>query len=328
MTETQTTGTGTTPGAILTDYRDVLRKEAAALAALEEIDADRLVRAVEILQGTRGRVIVCGMGKSGHIGRKIAATFASTGTPASFVHPAEASHGDLGMITADDVLLMLSNSGETAELADVIHHAGRFAIPMVAITKKPGSTLGRAADVALILPDMPEACPIGMAPTTSTTAQLALGDALAVVLMRGKGFTAEGFQTYHPGGKLGAKLLRVSALMHTGDALPVLTPDTPMSDGILEMTAKGFGVAAIIHEGRLAGIVTDGDLRRKIDGLMSHTAGEIATPNPLTVSPDTLAAEALGIMNRKGRTVLLVTDGAGRLEGLIHLHDCLRAGVS
>ena len=317
-----------TPEAVQSDFRGVIAKEVAALTALAEIDPNLLVHAVTLLQRAKGRVIVCGMGKSGHVGRKIAATLASTGTPASFVHPAEASHGDLGMITEADVLLMLSNSGETAELADVIHHAGRFAIPMVAITKKARSTLGRAADVTLVLPDVPEACPIGMAPTTSTTAQLALGDGLAVVLMRGQGFTAQGFKTYHPGGKLGAKLLRVAALMHTGEALPVLAPVTPMSEGIVTMTAKGFGVAAIVDKGRLTGIITDGDLRRKIDGLMGHTAGEIATPTPLTVTPDTLAAEALGIMNRNGRTALLVTDGEGRLEGLIHLHDCLPAGVS
>lgn len=306
---------------------EVLTIEATALTALAHSLAKPFEDAVALLRDVKGRVVVSGMGKSGLIARKIAATMASTGTPAQFVHPGEASHGDLGMITRHDVCIMLSNSGETAELADEIAHAKRFQIALIAITKNAGSSLAKAADVALVLPDQPEACGIGMAPTTSTTMQLALGDALAVALMRVKGFDRDSFLVNHPGGKLGAQLLKVESIMHTGAALPVVGPDTAMSEALLEMTAKGFGVAAVVTDGQLLGIITDGDLRRNMESLMDQTAGTVATMGPLTVTPGMLVSEALGIMNRKTVSALMVVDRAGALQGLLHIHDILRAGV-
>jgi len=306
---------------------DVLTIEAAALIALAESLSEPFEQAVKLLSEVQGRVVLSGMGKSGHIARKIAATLASTGTPAQFVHPGEASHGDLGMITKADVCIMLSNSGETAELADEIAHAKRFKIPLIAITKNADSSLAKAANVALILPDQPEACGIGMAPTTSTTMQLALGDALAVALMRLHGFDRDSFLVNHPGGKLGSQLLKIESIMHTGAALPVVTETTPMSETLLEMTAKGFGVAAVVTDGLLMGIITDGDLRRNMDGLMDRKAGTVATMGPSTVTPDMLASEALGIMNRRSISALMVVDGAGAVKGLLHIHDILRAGV-
>ena len=306
---------------------DVLLIEAAALTALAQSLSEPFEQAVKLLSEVQGRVVLSGMGKSGHIARKIAATLASTGTPAQFVHPGEASHGDLGMITKADVCIMLSNSGETAELADEIAHAKRFKIPLIAITKNADSSLAKAANIALILPDQPEACGIGMAPTTSTTMQLALGDALAVALMRLHGFDRDRFLVNHPGGKLGSQLLKIESIMHSGAALPVVTKTTPMSEALLEMTAKGFGVAAVVADGQLMGIITDGDLRRNMDGLMDHKAGTVATMGPSTVTPDMLASEALGIMNRRTISALMVVDGAGALKGLVHIHDILRAGV-
>ena len=306
---------------------EVLKIEAAALMKMAECLAEPFEDAVTLLADVKGRVVVSGMGKSGHIGRKIAATLASTGTPAFFVHPGEASHGDLGMITKSDVCIMLSNSGETAELADEIAHTKRFSIPMIAITKNAQSSLAKAADVALILPEAPEACSIGMAPTTSTTMQLALGDALAVALMKVHGFDKDHYRVNHPGGKLGAQLLKVESIMHVGAALPVVHEGTAMGEALLVMTAKGFGVAAVVADGQLLGIITDGDLRRNMDGLMDHTAGSVATMGPLTATPDMLASEALGIMNRKTISALMVVDRAGALKGLLHIHDILRAGV-
>lgn len=306
----------------------VLRIEAEALVQMSAALGPDHARALEILQAVRGRVIVSGIGKSGHVGRKIAATFASTGQPAQFVHPAEASHGDLGMITENDVCLALSNSGETAELADLVTYSRRFAIPLIAITGRAGSTLARQADVTLLLPDAPEACPIGVAPTTSTTATLALGDALAVALMEKRGFRREDFEVFHPGGKLGAQLLSVARLMHSGEDLPLVSPDTPMSEGLVLMSAKGFGLAGLIDDGRLAGIVTDGDLRRNMHRLLDSTAGEVATRNPKTVSPDTLASEALKMMNEAKISALFVVDADHRVQGLLHIHDLLRAGVA
>lgn len=307
----------------------VIQLEADAVARLAEELGDEIAASVELILGSKGRVICIGMGKSGHIARKIAATFASTGTPALYVHPGEASHGDLGMITADDICLILSNSGETAELADVLTYAKRFSIPVIAITKTAGSTLGRQADVVLRLPDAPEACPIGRAPTTSTTCSLALGDAIAVALMEYRGLKEDTFLSLHPGGKLGAQLLPVASLMHVGDALPRVRAETPMSEVLIEMTAKGFGISAVIAaDGTLEGVVTDGDLRRKMADLMSHTAGSIATPSPRTISAHALASEALAMMQDNAITSVLVTDAQGRLEGLIHIHDCLRAAVA
>jgi arabinose-5-phosphate isomerase len=307
--------------------REVLTTEAAALTRLAEELPDSFGPAMEMLLTIPGRIIVSGMGKSGHVAAKIAATFASTGSPAQCVHPGEASHGDLGMITPNDAVILISNSGETKELADMIAHCARFSVPLVAMTRRADSTLGQAADHVLLMPDAPEACAIGMAPTTSTTLAMALGDALAVAMMKHRGFDRSNFAAFHPGGTLGAQLLRVSAVMHKGAELPVVGTDTPMSEVLLTMSQKGFGVAALVEDGRLTGIITDGDLRRNMEGLMGRSAGEVATRDPMTTTPDTLLLEALGQMNAHKRTVLLVTEGA-RLTGLIHIHDALRAGVA
>jgi arabinose-5-phosphate isomerase len=288
---------------------------------------DSFARALDLLMAAEGRVIVSGMGKSGHIARKIAATFASTGTPAHFVHPAEASHGDLGMVASGDVLIVLSNSGETPELADILAHAKRFAIPLIAITSRAGSTLMGHATVGLTLPDVPEACEKGIVPTTSTTMTLALGDALAVALMEHRAFTPDHFRMFHPGGKLGARLLKVRDLMH--DDPPLVAGTLAMGDTLLEITRRGFGVVGVTDAaGDLAGIITDGDLRRHLDGLMLHKAGEVMTANPRTIGPDALAGEALAVMNDRKITCLLVTaPDTRRAIGILHVHDCLRAGV-
>ena len=307
--------------------RRVVSQEAAAVTLLAGALGDSFAAAIRLMQATRGRIVVSGMGKSGHIGRKITATLASTGTPAQFVHPAEASHGDLGMVTPDDVLLVLSNSGETPELSDIIAHSRRFSIPMIGVAGRAGSTLLRESDVALLLPPAPEACDNGLVPTSSTTMTLALGDALAVTLMELRAFTPENFRTFHPGGKLGAKLLRVRDLMH--DNPPLIAADTPMAEALLAMTSAGFGVVGVTDAGgALAGIVTDGDLRRHMDGLLSRTAGEVMTRNPRTTPPDALAVEALALMDEKLITCLMVTDAEGRAIGVLHIHDCLRAGVA
>lgn len=308
--------------------RDVLGIERDALGVLrDELPAD-FDAVVERLLTVPGRVIVSGMGKSGHIAAKIAATMASTGSPAQYVHPGEASHGDLGMITSQDAVILISNSGETRELADVIAHTRRFSIPLVGITKKTDSTLARQADYLLPLPDAPEACAIGMAPTTSTTCTLALGDAIAVAMMRMRGFERESYLVFHPGGTLGAQLLTVAAVMHTGDNLPVVTEGAAMGDTLLEMTAKGFGVAAVVQDGLLQGVITDGDLRRNLENLMSHSAGDVATRNPCIISPEALLSEALGVMNTNKISALFAVDDDGHLRGLVHIHDILRAGVA
>jgi len=273
--------------------------------------------------------VVSGMGKSGHVATKIAATLASTGAPALFVHPAEASHGDLGMITAEDALLLLSNSGETAELADLLQFAKRRGIPVVGITGRAGSTLSEAASVALVLPEAPEACPLGLAPTTSTTLMLALGDALSVALLERKGFTAEDFQVFHPGGKLGRRLLRVRDIMHQGEGVPVIAAAAAMAEALIVMTGKGFGcVGALDEEGRLVGIITDGDLRRHMgDGLLRRAVGEVMTARPRTIRPAAFAAEALAVMNERKITSLFAIED-GRPVGILHVHDCLRAGLT
>jgi len=314
---------------ILATGARVMRTEGEALLLFAGSLSESFVRAVEVMYAVRGRVILSGMGKSGHIAAKITATLASTGTPAQFVHPAEASHGDLGMITPDDVVVVLSNSGETAELSDIIHHTRRFQIPLIGVASRPDSTLLKAADIALVLPNAPEACAIGMAPTTSTTMTLALGDALAVAIMEKRGFRPSDFKTFHPGGKLGAQLLPVSGLMHSGAALPLVVEQTPMSEALLEMTAKSFGVVGITDvNGKLSGIITDGDLRRNMSGLMDKTAKQVMHPSPRTIRPDALAAEALGIMNDRKITCLFAVNDHGKPVGLIHIHDCLRAGVA
>lgn len=309
----------------------VLRLEADSLRALAESIDDSFVRAVDLLQATTGRVVISGMGKSGHIGRKIAATLASTGTPSHYVHPGEASHGDMGMLVAGDSALVLSNSGETAELRDLVAFAKFRRIPLISMVGRDGSSLAAAADVALTLPAMPEACPMGLAPTTSTTMMLALGDALAVALMQRRGFSSDQFQVLHPGGRLGRKFVKVEDLMHSGAAMPIARSGTRMSDAVLEMTARGFGCVGVVDDaGSLIGIVTDGDLRRHMgDDLLNRTVDEVMTANPRTIRPKALAAEALGMMNAAERpfTSLFVTDD-GVPCGFLHMHDILRAGIA
>ncbi|WP_050528729.1 KpsF/GutQ family sugar-phosphate isomerase [Pseudorhodobacter aquimaris] len=304
----------------------VLRIEGEALLTMAAALPEDFGAAVEALLDCKGRVILAGIGKSGHIARKIAATLSSTGTPAYFVHPAEASHGDLGTITPADIVLALSNSGETTELGDMIAHTRRFSIPLIALCSKAGSTLSLAADLRLILPPAPEACPLGMAPTTSTTMALALGDALAVALMERRGFEPEHFRTFHPGGRLGARLARVGQLMRSDD-LPLVPMEMPMAETLLVMTQKGFGTAGVMDGPRLAGVITDGDLRRNMAGLMDKQAIDVATRTPLTAPPDMLAAEAVALMNARKITMLFVIDAEAHPLGILHIHDCLRAGV-
>lgn len=315
--------------------RRALDIEAEALAALSRGLGADFAGALDLLwrvsadASRAARVVVTGMGKSGHVGRKIAATFASTGTPAIFVHPAEASHGDLGMVHPRDAVLALSNSGETAELDAIVGYVKRYRIPLVGITAGAGSTLAQAADVALLLPPSPEACPMGLAPTTSTTMMLALGDALAVALLERKGFTARDFQVLHPGGKLGRRLLRVADLMHGGEAVPLCRPDTPMAEALLVMTSKTFGCVGVVGEdGRLIGIITDGDLRRHLaPDLLSRPAAAVMTRNPRTTRPETLADAAMGEMQAcKVHQLLVVEDG--RPVGVIRVHDLLKAGIT
>jgi arabinose-5-phosphate isomerase len=308
--------------------RRVIRIEADALALLANEVGTPFGQAVQMILDAPGRIIVCGMGKSGHVARKIAATFASTGTPAHFVHPAEASHGDLGMMAKGDVALVLSNSGETPELADVIAHTRRVGIPMIGVASKATSTLLTQSDVAIVLPAAEEACGTGVVPTTSTTMTLALGDAMAVALMEHRDFTPANFRDFHPGGKLGARLSKVGDLMHAGDALPLVAPNTSMGNVLLEISQKGFGVVGVVDTARqLQGIITDGDLRRHMDGLLDLSAGDVQTNDPTTVQAGALAEEALGIMNTRKITCLFVTDQSGSVEGLLHIHDCLRAGL-
>ena len=285
---------------------------------------------VDLLGRIAGRVIVTGMGKSGHVARKIAATLASTGSPASFVHAAEASHGDLGMIQTGDAVLAVSWSGETAELADIITYAKRFRIPLLAITSNRASALGREADLCLCLPQAEEACPNGLAPTTSTTMQLVLGDALAVALLQARGFTATDFKVFHPGGKLGARLVFVRDVMHVGDRIPRVPQGAPMAEAVVEMTGKRLGCVAVVAEsGQLSGIVTDGDLRRHMGpDLMAQPVDAVMTRGPLTIGPEALAVEALVLLNETRRSVLVVVDGALRPVGIVHLHDLYAVGVA
>ncbi len=310
-----------------------LKLEAEGLSALHAALTVDLVnafgQAVEILRTCRGRVIVTGMGKSGHVGLKVAATLSSTGTPAYFVHPSEASHGDLGMITREDVIMAFSWSGETVELGNIVSYSRRFAVPLIAVTSNPGSTVAQAAELVLALPQAKEACPHGLAPTTSTMMQLALGDCLAIALLESKGFTARDFKTLHPGGQLGARLKFVSDLMHKGDRLPLAPADAVMAEAIVIMTEKALGCLGVVDEnGYLRGIVTDGDLRRHMgDGLLARRVQEIMTPAPKTVSPDLLASAALEMINSSKITTLFVVED-GRPVGIIHIHDLLRAGVA
>ena len=309
--------------------RRVLAIEAEALDRLAESLGHTFSQAVEVLYKANGRVVCMGVGKSGHVARKISSTLSSTGTKSMFVHLSEASHGDLGMIDEGDVMLVLSKSGEVRELADTLAYAKRFAIPLVAMTSSARSTLGKAADVLMLLPNAPEATAEVSAPTTSTTLQIALGDALAVALLERKGFTAQAFRVLHPGGRIGAMLVTVSDLMHGENELPMVSPQTPMQETLFVMTEKRFGCVAVCDEHRrLEGVITDGDLRRHADGLLTHTAGEVMTRNPKTVPPALLAAEALKRMNEAQPpvTVLFVVD-EDRPIGILHVHDLLRAGV-
>lgn len=310
-----------------------IETEMTGLAALSAAIADGLgapfVAAVEKIRSAAGRVIVTGMGKSGHVGRKIAATLASTGTPAYFVHPGEASHGDLGVISPDDIIVALSWSGETAELRDLIDYAKRFRVALIAVTANADSTLAKAADIALVLPAAKEACPLGLAPTTSTLMQLAVGDALAVTLFESRGFTALQFKDLHPGGRLGASLTFLRDVMHTEPKIPLVPLGSRMSDAIMEMSAKGFGCVGIVGaDGKLLGIITDGDLRRNMrDDLLTNPVDQVMTKNPKTARPDQLAAEALELLNARKVTALFVVENA-KPVGLVHLHDLLRIGVA
>jgi arabinose-5-phosphate isomerase len=308
--------------------RKVLDIEAAGLAALAATLGNSFSDTVDLLQGVKGRIIVTGMGKSGHIANKIAATLSSTGKPAYFVHPGEASHGDLGVVGRDDGILALSNSGETPELSDLVAYSRRFKIPLIGVTSVAGSTLAIEADVVLILPDAEEACPMGLAPTTSTTMTLALGDALAVVLMDREKFTADDFRLRHPGGQLGKRLLKVSDIMHADSELPFTGGGSRMADIIVEMTAKSLGCICILDkDGRMEGVITDGDLRRHMgNDLMHKTAREIMNANPKSIRPSALASEAVQIMNDSAITNLFVIED-DKVVGVLHIHDCLRAGV-
>ena len=306
---------------------NVLASEADAIHAVIDETRESLAAAVNLIFQSSGPLVVSGVGKSGHIARKIASTFRSLGKRAAFLHAAEASHGDLGIIHDDSVVLVLSNSGETTELSDLLAYCREYSIPVVSITGSEGSTLGRSSQVCIAFGKLDEACVNGLAPTTSTTVALALGDALAVGLSHLLNITPLDFRRYHPGGKLGARLLRVKDLMHTGAALPIVAPTTPMQEVILEMSRKGFGTAIVCDGKRPIGIITDGDMRRSIDHLWQSLAGEIIHGSPLTTQPDESAASGLRIMNEHGVTSIIVVDALGELNGLLHIHDCLRAGV-
>ncbi|WP_282152832.1 KpsF/GutQ family sugar-phosphate isomerase [Ruegeria atlantica] len=314
--------------AFLRTARQVITDEARALDVLAESLNEDFAEAVQMILQAPGRIIISGIGKSGHIGHKIAATLASTGTPAYFVHPAEASHGDLGMVSKGDVVLAISNSGEAPELVNLLAFTRRFGIPLIGLSSKPESTLMTQADVHLLIPSLGEACGFGMVPSISTTLTLAMGDALAIALMKYRDFKPEDFRAFHPGGKLGAQLSTVRDLMHAD--LPVVSEGTPMSEALLVMSQKSFGVVGVTDEtGRLIGIVTDGDLRRNMDGLLDKTTKEVMTTNPLTISPNAMAEEAVAIMNDRKITSLFVVDPEtqGPAEGLLHIHDCLRVGL-
>ncbi len=322
--------------AFLETARRVIAMEAKALVDLADTLDDRFAAAVTAMLDVQGRVIVTGIGKSGHVAQKIAATMASTGTPAQFVHPAEASHGDLGMITTLDLVIAISNSGESPELANLIAYTKRFDIPLLAITSAPDSTLAQHATLLLQIPQAEEACGTGVVPTSTTTMTMALGDALAVAMMEHRSFTAEQFRDFHPGGKLGAVLSQVRDLMHTGGALPLVRGDTPMAEALIEISQKGFGVSGVVDQGgNLIGIITDGDLRRHMDnGLLSLTARDVMTTSPKTIAPNALAQDALRQMNGQDGdrpvTCLFVVDpdqSAAAPLGLIHVHDCLRVGL-
>ena len=321
--------TATDADAALRSARRVLETEIGGLRALSDTLDGGFSRAIDLIAAVSGRVIVTGMGKSGHIATKIAATLASTGTPAQYVHPGEASHGDLGMITANDAIMALSNSGETAELSDIVAYAKLKRIPLVSVTGKADSALSNAADVPLVMPDSPEACPLNLAPTTSTTVMLALGDAIAVALLERRGFSPDDFRLLHPGGQLGSRLTMAVDVMRAGDEMPLVTLDSPMTETIIEMTAKRFGCVGVLSAaGKLAGVITDGDLRRHMeDDILAMTASEVMTPDPKAVSENILTAQVLAMMNEnKITTYFVVADDVP--VGIVHIHDVLRKGLS
>ena len=308
--------------------KTALKIESQALLSLSEKLPPDFISLVDSIIDSNGRVIIAGVGKSGHIGRKISATLTSTGTPSYFIHPSEASHGDMGMLMVEDICILISNSGETYELRDLLNYIKRFNIKMAAICSEPDSTLSKAADFSLILPKEPEVCSIGMAPTTSTIMMLGLGDALAVSLMHRRNFDAEQFQIFHPGGKLGAQMVKVEDLMHGIDKMPIVTIDMPMREALLEMSSKGFGYAVVLEAQKVIGVISDGDIRRHIDDLLEKTVGEVATRNPITISSNIFASEALSIMNSHKIGVLVVTDKNNFPKGIFHIQDLLRAGVA
>lgn len=318
---------------ILDIAKRVLRIEADAILALTDKLNSNFEESVNTIFKSKGRVVVTGMGKSGLVGKKIAATLASTGTPAFFLHPAEAIHGDIGMVTADDVIIAISNSGETEELIGLIPFLKRFNVSLISMTGNPNSTLSKAADITLDVSVKEEACPLGIVPTASTTATLAMGDAIAVALLMKRGYKEEDFAFFHPGGSLGKKLfIKVKDLMHTGDALPVVAPDISMTKAVMEISSKRLGVAIVVDsDKKILGVITDGDLRRGIEkwgkAVFDMKAGEVMTKNPKTISEDELAAKALAIMESKSITSLAVPDSDGKAKGIIHLHDILRKGI-
>ena len=306
----------------------VVRSEARALDELENEIGESFSNAIELILNVNGRVILSGMGKSGHIARKITATLTSTGTPANFLHPAEASHGDLGMITNADVLVLLSNSGETPELANIISYSKRFKVPLIGIASNLNSSLLKNANIPILLPKTKEACNSGIVPTTSTTMALALGDAIAITIMEFRKFTPESFKIFHPGGNLGSALVTIENLMHKGQKIPKVFPGTSMVDVFLEMSKKGFGTVAIAkNKDVLVGVITDGDLRRNIEDLMTKSCDQILTSNPHVVTKDMLASSALNLMNKHKISSVFVVNKKNQLLGILHIHDCLRAGV-
>lgn len=325
-----------TPQEIIASARRVIETEVNGLRQMQEGFGDAFVQAVEMMcpiKNQKGRIIISGMGKSGHIGQKMAATFSSTGTPSFFVHPSEASHGDLGMLTEDDLLITISNSGESREMGDIISFSRRYGIPMIAITSNSNSSMAQAADLTLLIPDKskaPEACPLGLAPTTSTTLTIAMGDALAVALIEKRGFTMQDFKDHHPGGKLGNVLLKVEDIMAKGDAVPLINPEAKMSDALVVMTAKSYGCLGVVDKaGKLLGVITDGDLRRHMSpDLVNKSVQEIMTKNPKTIIPHLLGVEAVAYMNANKITNVFVVDADGNPVGLLHLHHLLQVGIA
>tara|TARA_A100001011_G_scaffold397214_1_gene497522 strand:- start:1536 stop:2498 length:963 start_codon:yes stop_codon:yes gene_type:complete len=307
--------------------KNVLEVESDALKNLSQHLPNCFPALVNSIYNCTGRVVISGIGKSGHIARKISATLASTGTPSYFIHATEASHGDLGMIVEGDICILISNSGETSELKDILNHVKRFSIPFAAISSNPNSTLMKSANFPLNLPSHQEVCPIGMAPTTSTTMMLALGDALAVNLMHQRNFNVDQYKVFHPGGKLGAQMLRIKDLMHGKDKIPAVKPEMPMQEALLKMTSKGFGYAVVVSNNKVKGVISDGDLRRHINQLFNKKAGEIATLNPITVSQEIFASEAIKIMNDHKIGVLIITNSKNEPIGITHIQDLLRAGI-